>query len=327
MLNPKGSLLLAILVLASMCVPPRTPAPVKFTRTAPDDRTSTTKRSDEGMRPKLGDAPAVIWREPKDIGTRDLFYGPGGKDHVPKGNLAFINEKMNGAFPKFDAQDESGVKWSVKLGVEAKPETAASRLVWAVGYFTKETYYVHELAVSSLKMRRGRNLIVDGKVRGVRLYRHNQGEQRVANWSWNSNPFVGTKELDGLKIMMELICNTDLKKSNQGVYDVNRQEQRYIAADLGVSFGKAGATGWPRSRGDLKDYQLLPLIKHAGPDYIDFWSFKHIPREHAKWIGRYLAQLSDKQISDAFRAAEFSPEEIEGFTRKVRDKINELNQL
>jgi hypothetical protein len=96
--------------------------------------------------------------------------------------------------------------------------------------------------------------------------------------------------------------------------------------DLGSSFGKAGKTIF-RTKGDLKDYQALPLIKRAGPEYIDFWYFKHIPREHAKWIGSYLAQLSDKQISDAFRAAGFNPKEIGGYTRKIRDKINELNQL
>lgn len=246
---------------------------------------------------------------------------------MPKGKMAFIKEKMNGAHSKFDVRDENGVKWGVKLGSEAQPETAATRLVWAVGYFANEDYYITELAVGHLRMKRGQNLIVDGKIRGARLKRHNEGEHRVADWAWDDNPFVGTKELDGLKIMMEILCNTDLKKANQHVYDVNRQEQRYIAADLGVSFGKAGYTGSPRSRGNLKAYQALPLIKNAGPDYVDFWSFKHIPREHAKWIGRYLAKLSDKQISDAFRAAEFTPKEIAGFTRKVRDKINELNKL
>jgi len=65
----------------------------------------------------------------------------------------------------------------------------------------------------------------------------------------------------------------------------------------------------------------------VGPEFIDFWSFKHIPRQHAKWIGGYLAQLSDDQIKDAFRAAGFSPAEVEGFAQKVREKINELVNL
>lgn len=328
MLNPKGFSLLTILLFSFVSLPSQTPvSSLPFALTAVDKPTPNKTPSGQRVRPRLGDAPAVLWREPTDIATRDLFYGPGGKDHAPKGRMTFIKEKMNGAHPKFDVLDANGVKWGVKLGTEAKPETAATRLVWAVGYFTNEDYYIAELPVGELKMTRGQNMIASGKIRGVRLKRHNEGEQRVADWAWDNNPFVGTKELNGLKIMMEILCNTDLKKANQHVYDVSGQEQRYIAADLGVSFGKAGYTGSPRSRGNLKAYQALPLIKNAGPDYVDFWSFKRIPREHAKWIGRYLAQLSDKQISDAFRAAEFTPKEVEGFTKKVREKINELNEL
>src|SRR5579862_5162778 len=30
-------------------------------------------------------AGAVLWREPEDIGSRDLFYGPGGEEHQPRG--------------------------------------------------------------------------------------------------------------------------------------------------------------------------------------------------------------------------------------------------
>lgn len=310
--------LFPILILASLIAASPAQEPAKHLRD------STASRP----KPKLGDAPAVLWREPTDIKTRNLFYGPGGQEHAPKGKLDFIKEKMNGVNPKFDVRDEDGVRWGVKFGKEAKPETAATRLVWAVGYFTNEDYYIAKLPVGNLgqKMTRGQSLIVDGKIQGARLKRHNKGEHEVADWSWDSNPFVGTKELDGLKVMMEIICNTDLKKLNQHVYDVNGEEQRYVAADLGASFGKAGKTIF-RSKGDLKDYQSLPLIKTAGPDFIDFWHFKHIPREHAKWIGGYLAQLSDEQISDAFRASGFTPEEVDGFTKKVRDKINELTSL
>jgi len=274
----------------------------------------------------IGASQPVIWREPTDIKSRDLFYGPGGQDHQPHGKLAFIEEKFNGVNPKFDVRDEDGTRWGVKMGNEAKPETAATRLVWAVGYFTNEDYYLPKLNVGPLQMARGQELIENGKINGVRLKRHNKGEHEIGNWSWDKNPFVGTKELDGLKVMMEVICNVDLKGANQHVYDEDGAEQHYIAADLGSSFGKCGKTMF-YSKGALKDFQSLPLIKNAGPDFVDFWRFKHIPREHVKWIGGYLAQLSDAQISDAFRAAGFSDAEIQGFTAKVRGKINELNQL
>ena len=275
----------------------------------------------------LGSTPAVLWREPTDIKTRDLFWGPGGEDHAPKGKLTYIKENLNGINPKIDVKDENGIKWGVKFGVEAKPETAATRLVWAVGYFTNEDYYLPEIPATGIfHLSRGEEYISDNKIHEVRLKRHNKGEQEIADWSWDKNPFVGTRELNGLKIMMELICNTDLKPVQQHVYDIHGIEQRYIAADIGASFGKAGKT-LGRTKGFLKDYNALPLIKNAGPDFIDFWSFKHIPRADAKWIGGWLAQLSDAQISDCFRAAGFSTEEIAGFTKKVREKINELTSL
>lgn len=288
-----------------------------------------TKEIKEAKAPKatVGSSPAVLWREPGDIKTRDLFYGPGGKEHAPAGPMQFIEEKLKGINPKFDVRDEKGIRWGVKLGDEAKPETAATRLVWAVGYFSNEDYFIPEMVVNGFpRLHRGQELVVDGKIHGVRLKRHNKHEHEIGHWEWDTNPFAGTKELDGLRIMMELICNTDVKEDHRLIVDANGVEQRYMLKDLGSSFGKAGKTIF-RTKGDLKDYQSLPLIKRAGAEYIDFWYFKHIPREHAKWIGGYLTQLSDKQISDAFRAAGFNRKEIDGYTRKVRDKINELNQL
>jgi hypothetical protein len=285
------------------------------------------KGGNKAPKPGVGSAPAVLWREPTDIQSRNLFYGPGGSEHQPHGKLSFIEEKFNGVNPKFDVHDEDGTRWAVKIGNEAKPETAATRLVWAVGYFTNEDYYLTELNIAGdLSLRRGGALSHRTQLKDLRLKRHNQGERQIADWGWDDNPFVGTKELDGLKIMMELICNVDLKAPNQHIYDVNGAEQRYVAADLGSSFGLAGKTIF-YSKGVLKDFQSRPLIKNVGPEFIDFWSFKHIPREHAKWIGGYLAQLSDDQIKDAFRAAGFSPAEVEGFAQKVREKINELVNL
>jgi len=285
------------------------------------------KGGNKAPKPGVGSAPAVLWREPTDIQSRNLFYGPGGPEHQPHGKLSFIEEKFNGVNPKFDVHDEDGTSWAVKIGNEAKPETAATRLVWAVGYFTNEDYYLPELNIAGdLSLRRGGALSHRTQLKDLRLKRHNQGERQIADWGWDNNPFVGTRELDGLKIMMELICNVDLKAPNQHIYDVNGAEQRYVAADLGSSFGLAGKTIF-YSKGVLKDFQSRPLIKNVGPEFIDFWSFKHIPRLHAKWIGGYLAQLSDDQIKDAFRAAGFSPAEVEGFAQKVREKINELVNL
>src|SRR4029077_18425504 len=73
--------------------------------------------------------PAVLWRNPTDIASRNLFYGPGGESHLPEGSFTFVEEDLDGSNPKFVVRDQDGVKWKVKLGLEARPETVASRLV------------------------------------------------------------------------------------------------------------------------------------------------------------------------------------------------------
>jgi len=57
------------------------------------------------------------------------------------------------------------------------------------------------------------------------------------------------------------------------------------------------------------------------------WIGHQIPREDARWIGQLLARLSPQQLRDAFRAAGYSPEEIEGFTTVLQRRIMLLNQL
>jgi hypothetical protein len=55
-----------------------------------------------------------------------------------------VSEDTHASSPKFDIEDEQGVRWRAKLGEETKSETAAARLLSAVGYFSDEDYYVPE---------------------------------------------------------------------------------------------------------------------------------------------------------------------------------------
>ena len=57
------------------------------------------------------------------------------------------------------------------------------------------------------------------------------------------------------------------------------------------------------------------------------WIGKRIPRGDARWLGELLARLSPEQIRDAFRAAGYSPEEIEGFSKIVEGRIAQLREL
>lgn len=299
-------------------------------------------------------ASTTMWEQPDDIGSRDLYYGPGGQKDEPEGTFTFDKEDMNGTNPKFDVHDQDGVKWKVKLGEEARPETVASRLVWAVGYYADEDYFVQDFKVEGMPAHphRGGDLIgPDGSMHNVRLKRTVKGEQKLGEWQWLADPFTGSREWNGLRVMMALIDNWDLKDVNNAIYQ--RDGKRiYLVSDLGASFGTTGRS-YTRadSKGNLDAYEKAKFIVKTMPDAVDFmtpsrpafihmaelseykervhmeWIGKNIPRADAKWIGGLLAQLSQDQIKSAFRAAGYSPEDIDAFSAVVEKRIAELNQL
>ena len=166
------------------------------------------KDAKQKEREKASQLPAVIWHDPGDISTFDLIYGAGGREHAPdpNGTYTFEKEIMQGTSPKFDVKDAQGVKWRAKLGEEVQAETAATRLLWAAGYFVDEDYYLPQIKVEGLpKLHRGREFVTDdGIVRRVRLERKVKEIKKIGNWDWFKNPFVGTKELNGLRVMMAL---------------------------------------------------------------------------------------------------------------------------
>jgi hypothetical protein len=276
---------------------------------------------------------AALWRDRGDVAALDLLNGPGGKEHQPGTNFRFIEESKGGTSPKFVVEDENGAKWKVKLGQEVKSETAATRLVWAAGYFADEDYYRPQIRVQGMKrLSRGQKFVSDGGlVREVRLERQGGGK-KLKNWSWYENPFNLTREFNGLRVMMALINNWDLKEVNNGVFDVNG-EPRYEVTDLGASLGRTG-NRFGRSKGVMKDYAESKFIQKVTPRFVDFVFHtkiesvgKSIPIADARWIGNRLGQFSPEQISDCFRAAGFSPAEVEGYTRVVMQRIEALKKL
>lgn len=292
---------------------------------------------------------AVLWQPPQNIEKRDLFYGAGGKAGQPTAPFRFIEEDSDGSNPKFTVKDARGIRWKVKLGSEAQPETAATRLLWAAGYFTDVNYYLSNVRIEGLSnLKRGQDYVMPGGI--ISGARFERSTKKVDDWSWFDNPFVGRKELDGLRVMMALINNWDLKQENNAVYNANGRELRYAVGDLGSTFGKTGG-GWTRSKGELEDYLESKFIDDVKPATIDLVSHNRppflyavavpyyvkrvrmekiaddIPRSHAIWIGQILARLSVSQIKDAFRAANYSTVEVDAYAGKVQERIRQLNHL
>lgn len=293
----------------------------------------------------------VIWRDPR--GRVNLYYGSGSKAGEPRGPFRFFKEDTSGSSPKYIVRDRDGVRWKVKLGPESQAEIAASRLIWAAGFFTHEGYLVPELHLESIPNHLKRDKLIedDGVMRNASMKREPHDEKKLGNWKWGENPFKDSREWNGLRVVMALLNNWDVKDVNNGVYK-HHGERIYMVSDLGATFGASGRS-FPasKSKNNYEVYRESKFICGDTADLVDFcapsraniahlvdpiefgrrlglrWIGKDIPRPDAQWIGEILGRLSHEQIRDAFRAGGYSPGEIEGFADVIEGRIAELRKL
>ena len=269
----------------------------------------------------------VMW-EPVNSASLDLFDGPGGDEMKPDlSSVELIKEEKDGHNKKYRIRDGSGRIWVAKLGREARPETAAARLLYGLGYKTEINYLVPTITIPG-----------KGTFKNVRLEARPDNVERLEEWKWRSNPFVGTRELQGLKIMMVFMTNWDVIDLQNKVLDFGG-EKHYIISDLGSTFGKLGNNNLPiiyrfgRKVGNPRVYSKTSFIMEVknGEVRMSYKGknrglFKGITVDDAEWLSERLSKLNDDQIRDAFRAANFSPSEVSMYVASVRRKIRELQQ-
>lgn len=273
-----------------------------------------------------------MW-EKVNVAERDLFYGPGGKELLPDlSQISYIKEEKAGHTKKYRIKDGKGQIWIAKLGREARPETAAVRLLYGLGYKTDINYLVPKLTIPGI-----------GTFENVRLETRSPNVKSLGNWKWLDNPFLKTNELQGLKIMMVFMKNWDVLDIQNDILEVttaDSKENYYIVSDLGATFGRLGNNNLPlfyrfgRGTGKPKDFAKTKLIRKVRNGKIELSYkgknreiFEGITVENAEWLYGLLSKLSDKQIGDAFRAANYSPSEVEIYTKAVKDKIAELDAI
>ena len=272
----------------------------------------------------------ILWQQPDNISSRDLFLGPGGTAMRPDlRRITFIKEEKGGYSKKYRVRDGSGHEWVVKIGKEAQSETSAIRLLWGVGYVTEVNYLVPRVTIPG-----------KGTFSNVRFEARPEKWDRVQEWKWKRNPFIGKPEFQGLKIMMAMINNWDLKDSNNQIVKLqgNGDALFYIISDLGATFGHASTTPlfwrFTRSRNNPEKYAKSEFFKKVKGDRVvlhfggkNSGIMKDITVHDAQWMGSLLSQLSDQQLRDAFRAANYRPNEINLLARTVRERTNELLSL
>ncbi len=279
-----------------------------------------------------------LWQDPRPIAARDLEWGAGAADRAPKGPFVFVEETSGGSQPKVVVEDRAGVTWDVKFGPEAHAEVAANRLLWALGYFVEELYFVPSGAMTGVTdLGRAENHIAaDGMFSKARFRRRDPAQPRMEKaWSFNANPFLGTRELSGLKILMTMISNWDIEGDrNNRILEVatasGAPERRYIVSDLGATFGRLGARHTNHTKWTLAHYEGEGFIDRVDDDEVELdfdgleANMQVVGRDHARWFSGIVSELTEAQVRQAFETAGATPEEVNGFAAVIMRRIAAL---
>ena len=304
--------------------------------------------------PAIARGQKLLWRDPGAVEKLDLRYGTGGRSLVPRAPFTFIKEDSQGTTPKLLVRDRNGRQWSVKFGEEVSADVFGSRMAWALGYYAEPTYYVSRGTVRGgvIGSRLAKYVDAAGRFRHARFQLRSKSPEYLTDvgWSWTENPFVGSPQLNGLKILMMLLSNWDDKDirdaakrgSNTAIY---RDAQRYLffVSDWGAALGDwgHGPGRWgryiSRSKWDCVDYydQSRKFVKGVKDGEVD-WGYQGthtklitagVAVDDVRWLMRYLGRLTDRQIESGLLSSGATPDEAACYADAMSLRIQQLREI
>ena len=295
----------------------------------------------------------VLWRDPGAIERLDLSAGPGGADSVPAAPFTFLEEHDGGSHPCVSVRDARGRRWRVKWGEEVRSENFAVRIVWACGYFAETTYFVPEGSIDGAEDLGRARACIDEQHRftDARFELDDPSVKKLFEehgWAWNDNPFVGTRELQGLKILVMLLSNWDTKDrrdvargSNTAIFEYplagGAREARYLITDWGGSMGRWGSNIVTRGRWDPAGFedQTPQFVSSAEEGIVKFGYTGQrtedvaagITTDDVRWLSRLLRRITDTQLVSALRASGADEDEAGRFSGALRTRIEQLQRI
>jgi hypothetical protein len=292
-----------------------------------------------------------IWHEPTAADVADLRHGPGGRDGVPAPPFRFVKEHLTGSQPCVAVRDARHRLWRVKWGHEARPESFAVRVAWACGYFAEVTHYVAAGRITDVgELSRARTCIdAEGSFCEARFELEDRDVRMLFDehsWAWNDNPFLGTSQLAGLKIVNMLLSNWDTKDrrdvargSNTAIFEVRAgwgREARYLITDWGGAMGKWGSNIVARGRWDAAGFeaQTPHFVTEVRDGWVNFGYqgqrtaeiARDITVEHVEWFHRYARRLTEPALRQALLVCGATDEEARTFARALVDRIRQLGE-
>jgi hypothetical protein len=228
------------------------------------------------------------------------------------------------------------------------------RVASSCGYFAEETHFVASGTITgATTLGRARDCIDerDGSFYDGRFELDDPAVNKMFeehSWAWDDNPFVGTRELNGLKIVVMLLSNWDTKDrrdvargSNTAIFEHRlangRREARYLLIDWGGSMGRWGSNPATRGRWNAEGFaeQTPGFVTGVADGCVTFGyagqrtaDVAHgIPLEHVRWFSPYLEQLTEDYLSRALSVSGASAEDTPRFVAALRDRIRQITAV
>jgi len=304
---------------------------------------------------------AVLWQDPGQVELRDFQYGPGGRGLQPQAPFTFEKEDSSGRSPKVRVRDANGRTWVIKFGEEAVPDVFASRLAWAVGYYAEPTYYVDGATLSGVHglSRADKYIDPQGRATGGRFQLRTKDPRYIAgySWGWEENPFSGTPQLNGLRILMMLVSNWDdkdiqddkggvtqrfhdvalwMRQGTNNAIMLDGGRYMFFIDDWGASLGRWGGAA-ARSKGDADGFldDSAHFVRGVRDGNVEF-GFKALHTKNlasgirvsdVSWLMQYLGRVTDAQLAAGLAASGATPEMASSYTRALRMRIHQLEQV
>lgn len=290
-------------------------------------------------------ATPILWRDPGPVSSVD-FLRPARNANDPAVPFRFSGEDLEGTSAKIVIQDAKGGVWRVKSGPEARAETFITRFLSALGYFGEPTVFLASGRIEGLKhpLARASHFVRPDGAFTWASFEYRDPRMKFLpelRWRWDDNPFVGTHELNGLKILVMLFSNWDNKDGrdtrrgpNTGVLDT-QGGLVYFVTDWGQSLGAWGSLAG-RSHWNCTDYarQTPAFVRRIDGNRVifgyqgqhsDFWRDVRVGDVH--WLMKYLGGITNAQIRTGLLASGATADEQDCFAREIRRRIERLREV
>lgn len=300
--------------------------------------------------PSLYAQQPFLWREPAVARRIDLRAPAGGSKISPRPPYRFVSEEGGGTSPKVLIRDSAGAEWRMKGGLEVHSESFSTRFVSALGYYAETNVFVARGKVESAhNLKRADGFIQPDGAFVNALFELRDPAIRFLpgrDWSWMDNPFVGTAELRGLKVLVMLLSNWDNKDvrdrsmgSNTGIAERRAAagaELIYFVNDWGQTMGSWGSELKPKNW-NCPAYaaQTAAFVQGVSGNIVRFgFSGQHtnlfkqdITTADVRWLVRHLSRIGDDQIRAGLLASGATAADADCFTKALHDRIQSLREV